>query len=118
MLQLIVKYALTAFIIVAVSEIARRMERTGALIASLPFTTILVMVWLYLGDAPKDKIAAHAFYTFWYVIPTLPMFLLFPWLYGKVGMNFWGTLGCCAALTFACFALTAFIGAKFGLKLW
>ncbi len=118
MLQLIVKYAVTAFVIVVVSEIARRAERLGALIAALPFVTIMVMIWLYLEHAPKEKITAHAFYTFWYVLPTLPMFLLFPWLYGKLDIGFWPSLGWCAALTMACFALTALLGAKFGLKLW
>ena len=113
---LAVKYALTAFVIVLVSEIAKRSDKLGALISSLPFVTILVMVWLYLEKQGKEKIANHAYYTFWYVIPTLPMFLLMPWLMGK-GLNFWASLAICALATFGCFILTVVIARRFGVDL-
>ena len=88
MTLLITKYAVTAFVIVLVSELAKRSDRLGALISSLPFVTIMVMVWLHLEKQGTEKLASHAFYTFWYVIPTIPMFLLLPWLLHK-GTGFW-----------------------------
>lgn len=116
MLFLIAKYAVTAFIIVIVSEIAKRADRLGALVASLPFTTILVMIWLHLENQKTDKISAHAYYTFWYVVPTLPMFLLMPWMLNK-GSSFWLSLGASILLTIACFSITAVIMKRFGVDL-
>ena len=116
MTMLIAKYAVTALIVVLVSEVAKRADRLGALIASLPVVTILVMIWLHLENQGNAKIANHAWYTFWYVIPTLPMFLLLPWMLNR-GSGFWTALGASAALTLVCFALTAVLMKRFGVEL-
>lgn len=113
---IIVKYAVTAFIIVLVSEVAKRTDRFGALLASLPFVTIMVMIWLYVEGQGSEKISNHAFYTFWYVIPTLPMFLAMP-LMLKHGINFWWALVICAVITVISFFLTSFVAGKFGVTL-
>ena len=73
------KYAITALMVVLVSEFAKRSDKLGGFIAALPLVTILTLVWLYLEHQSTEKIANHAYYTFWYVIPTLPMFLIFPY---------------------------------------
>jgi len=113
---LIVKYLTTAFIIVLVSEVAKRTDRVGALIAALPFVTILAMIWLFVEKQGIEKIANHAYYTFWYVFPTLPMFILMPWMLRK-GINFWLTLGAGSLLTIACFIATIFLARRFGVEL-
>jgi uncharacterized membrane protein YbaN (DUF454 family) len=113
---LLAKYAATAFIIVAVSEFAKRSDKLGALIASLPLVTVMVMVWLYVEKQGSEKIANHAYYTFWYVLPTLPMFLLMPWLMHK-RMDFWISLALCTLLTAACFVITAVIARRLGTDL-
>ena len=102
---LIVKYLVTAAVVVLVSEVARRNDRAGALIASLPLVTVLTLVWLYVEKQPADKLANHARYTFWYVLPTLPMVLLVPLLLPRLG--FWATLAASAAITVACFGALA-----------
>ena len=114
---LITKYAVTAFLIVLVSELAKSSDRIGALISSLPFVTIMVLVWLHLEKQGASKLSNHAFYTFWYVIPTLPMFLLLPWLLNK-GVGFWWSLLWCALLTFVCFVFTALVAKRFGVDLF
>ena len=113
---LITKYTVTAFVIVLVSEIAKRSDKAGALIASLPFVTVMVMIWLYVEKQGSQKIGKHAYYTFWYVIPTLPMFLVMPWLLAK-GINFWISLAICVVVTVGCFVLTAIIARRFGVNL-
>ncbi len=113
---LILKYVVTAFIIVLVSEVAKRTDRIGALLASLPFVTIMVMVWLYIEGQGDEKISNHAFYTFWYVIPTLPMFLAMPVLLER-GLHFWWALLICVGITIACFVLTGFVAERFGVDL-
>jgi hypothetical protein len=101
MLWLITKFALTAGLIVAISEIAKRSDRIGGLIAALPMVTILAMIWLHVEGVSQEKIANHARYTFWYVVPTLPMFLAFPALLGRFG--FWWALVLSAVITVVCF---------------
>ena len=115
MQYLIFKYLITAGLVVAVSEFAKRSDKLGGLIAALPLVTVLTLIWLYVENQPTTKIANHAYYTFWYVIPTLPMFLLFPYLLPKWG--FWPTLGVCALFTMSFFLLFATVLKQFGVQL-
>ena len=115
MAWLIIKYLLTSAIVVGVSEFAKRSDRLGALIAALPLVTVLALVWLHVENQPQAKIANHAWYTFWYVVPTLPMFLAFPALLGRIG--FWPTLIVSVVLTIACFAAFALVVRRFGIEL-
>ena len=83
--------------------------------AALPLVTFLSLIWLYIERQPEQKIANHAWYTFWYVVPTLPMFLAFPALLPRVG--FWGTLLACVVMTVICFWLFAVLVKRFGIEL-
>ena len=112
---ILAKYLITAAIVVAVSELAKRSDRLGALLASLPLVTLLALTWLYLEKQPMEKIANHAWYTFWYVLPTLPMFLVFPRLLARFG--FWPALAISALLTVLCFGLFALAVRPLGIKL-
>lgn len=78
MLQLAVKALLSGVIIAVVSEVAKRQPAFGALIASLPLISVMGMIWLWLAKPDAANMAAHAQATFWYVLPSLPMFLLIP----------------------------------------
>ena len=115
MTWLIIKYLLTSAVVVAVSEFAKRSDRTGALVAALPLVTLLALIWLYVEKQPEQKIANHAWYTFWYVLPTLPMFLAFPALLPRIG--FWPTLLACVVITIVCFGLFALLVRRFGIDL-
>jgi hypothetical protein len=115
MLWLAFKYLVTAALVVAVSEVARRSDRLGALIAALPLVTVLVLVWLQIEGQSSEKTGNHAYYTFWYVLPTLPMFLAFPWLLARIG--FWPALGTSAVITVVVFALLSLVLRRFGVEL-
>ena len=112
---LITKYLLTAALVVLVSEVAKRNDQVGGLIAALPVMTLLTLIWLHLEQQPAQKLANHAYYTFWYVLPTLPMFLAFPALLPRLG--FWPCLLACAVLTVLCFMLLAWGLRRFGVLL-
>lgn len=115
MQYLIFKYLATAGIVVLVSELAKRSDRIGALVASLPLVTVLTLIWLYVEQQPGGKLSNHAYYTFWYVIPTLPMFLLFPYLLQR--MHFWPSLLVCVVFTAVLFLLYAIVLKQFGINL-
>jgi hypothetical protein len=112
---LIVKYLITAGVVVLVSEIAKRSDKLGGFVAALPLVTVLTLIWLYVENQPSAKIENHAWYTFWYVLPTLPMFLVFPTLLPRIG--FWPALFVCCIITVVCFGLLAFIVRRFGIVL-
>ena len=115
MTYVILKYLITAAVVVIVSEFAKASDKLGGLIAALPLVTVLALVWLYVDQQPMSKIANHAYYTFWYVLPTLPMFLLFPYLLPKLG--FWPTLIGCIIFTLVVFYLYALVLKNFGIDL-
>ena len=109
------KYLTTAALVVLISELAKRSDKVGAAVAALPLVTVLTLVWLYVEKQPNEKLANHASYTFWYVLPTLPMFLVFPWLLPRLG--FWLTLLASAVLTVVCFLGLALALRRFAILL-
>lgn len=115
MVWLISKYFITAAVVVLVSELAKRSDKLGGLVAALPLVTVLTLIWLYIEKQPEQKIANHAWYTFWYVVPTLPMFLAFPVLLPRLG--FWPTLSASVVISLACFGLFALFVRRFGVEL-
>ena len=118
-MPIILKYLITAGLVVLISEVARRSDKLGALIAALPMVTVLAMTWMFFelkGEQQTEKIANHAWYTFWYVIPTMPMFLLMPWMLRK-GIHYgWSLLAGCV-VTAVLFVLTAWIMKRFCVEL-
>jgi hypothetical protein len=115
MAWIITKYFLTAGVVVLVSECAKRSDKLGGLIAALPLITVLTLIWLHIEKQPEARLANHAWYTFWYVLPTLPMFLVFPFLLPRIG--FWPTLLASAVVTMICFGAFAFFMRRFGIDL-
>src|SRR6185436_623748 len=99
-----------------VSEVARPLPTLGALIVSLPLISILGILWLWHDTSDAERIAAHAQSTFWYVLPTLPMFLVMPTML-RHGIGFWPTLAVCCVLTFALYLATIWTLGKFGITL-
>lgn len=115
MIWLITKFAVTAAVIVLVSEVAKRSDKAGALIAALPLVTLMALVWLHVEGQPQEKVAKHAWYTFWYVLPTLPMFLAFPYMLPRIG--FWPSLLASAVITVVSFGAFALVVRRFGIEL-
>ncbi len=116
--KILLKYLLSAGIIVLVSEMVKRSDKAGALLAALPFVSIVTLFWVHFESDPAtraQKTGDHMWYIFWYVLPTLPMFLLFPAMQRWWG--FYGALGGSAVLTVALFALLRAAAGRFGVML-
>ena len=116
MLYLFLKAALSGVLIAAASEVARRWPGWGALIVSLPLVSILAMLWLWRDTHDPVRLAAHSEATFWFVLPSLPMFLLIP-LMLRQGWSFWAALLAGCVLTVALYLAMVQVGPKFGLRL-
>jgi hypothetical protein len=115
MLYVILKAALSGILITAASEAGRRNATIGALIVSLPMTSLLTFLWLWRDTGDTARIANLSESTFWFIIPSLPMFLVFPAML-RHGVNFWVALGAACALTMALYSLAALVMARFGIK--
>ncbi|MFN6924312.1 MAG: DUF3147 family protein [Tabrizicola sp.] len=116
MSYLAVKAILSGLLIAAISEIARRSPGFAALVASLPLLSILGMIWLWRDTGDTARLAHHAEATFWYVLPSLPMFLLVPWLL-RSGNGFWLSLGIGCVVTIALYLLLLWLAPRFDLPL-
>ncbi|MDA8775394.1 DUF3147 family protein [Opitutales bacterium] len=112
----IVKIIITALIIVIVSEISKRLPLLGSLIASLPLISVLGMVWIFQETKNSQKLISHAEGTFWYVLPSLPMFLVMPWMMKK-GISFYLSLGVGILLTIILYVIMTKLLSRFGLNI-
>ncbi|MFT6178044.1 MAG: hypothetical protein ACJAQT_000402 [Akkermansiaceae bacterium] len=114
----LVKILLTAVIILIVTKLQLVSDKLSALLIALPLTSILAMIWMRHESKVPDEakrlasIADHAYYTFWFVLPTMPMFLVIPWMLRK-GHGFYFTLFANALLTAALFWLLVYLLKKF-----
>jgi len=115
-LYLVVKAAISGVIVAAVSEIARRYPTWGGLVASLPLTSLLAMLWLWRDSSDPERVAELATSTFWFVIPSLPLFLVLPALL-RNGMAFWVALTVSVIGTLALYACWFWAAPKMGIKL-
>ena len=116
MLWFFTKAALSGLIVATVSTIARRYPGFGALVASLPLVSVLGMIWLWHEKPDAENMAAHAGATFWFVLPSLPMFLLIPALL-RAGVSFWAALLAGCVLTILLYLAMTWVGPRFGLRL-
>jgi hypothetical protein len=112
----IVKFAISAALIVAVSEISKRSSLIGGLFASLPLVSLLAMIWLYHDTRDTQKVAALSSSIFWLVLPSLALFIALPALL-KRGVNFYPALVMSTVGMLSCYGAMLFTLSKFGIKL-
>lgn len=116
MYYLLLKTAITAVVVVGVSEIAKRSSTFAAMLAALPLTSILAMTWLYIDTGDSKKIVDLSYGIFWLVLPTLLFFVLLPFLL-KNHIGFWLSLAFSSVTMVVFYLLFAFFGKKIGLPL-
>jgi hypothetical protein len=112
----VVKIALTSFLIVVISEIARRSSLFAAVLASIPLVSVLAMFWLYIDTKDVARVSALASSVFWLVLPSLALFLALPVLL-KQGLNFYLSISIAIVLTTICYVLMIAVLNRYGVKL-
>ncbi|WP_294302208.1 DUF3147 family protein [uncultured Sphingomonas sp.] len=116
MFALVAKALLSGALIVAIAEIGKRQAAMAALVASLPLVSVLGMILLWIGRPDAENMARHAGATFWYVLPSLPMFLLTPVLL-RAGVDFWVALIAGCVLTIVLYLGMTALAPRLGLRL-
>ena len=114
--EFIIRALLSGLIIATIAVIGRKAPAVAALVASLPLISILAMIWLWRDTGNPRLLADHAEATFWYVLPSLPMFLLIPFML-RAGQNFWVAMTAGIILTVILYLATIGIAARFGVRL-
>ena len=102
LLQYVAKVAVTSLLVVGVSEVSKRSTVAGAVLASLPLTSLLAFVWLYSETGDVQKVATLSQGIFWLVLASLPFFLVLPALL-NAGWNFWASMGVAGAGSFVAY---------------
>jgi hypothetical protein len=115
-LYLIVKAALSGVIVAAVSEIARRYPGWAGLVASLPLTSLLAMIWLYRDSSDPERVAELSTSTIWFFVPSVPLFIALPILI-RSGVGFWASMALCIVGTLVLYAVWFWAAPRLGLKL-
>lgn len=110
------KVLVSALLVVAISEVARRSTLLGALIASLPLVSLLAILWLHFETGDAARIAALSAGVFWLVLPSLAFFVVLP-LALRAGWTFWPSLAAAIATTVLCYAVMVVLLKKFGITL-
>lgn len=116
MTYIVLKFVISAAVLVAVSEIARRSSFLGGLLASLPLTSLLAIVWLYRDTGDVEKVSALSMSIFWLVLPSMPFLLALAILLRK-GINFHAALLSSIAIMALSYGLMIVCFHRFGLKL-
>jgi hypothetical protein len=116
MLQTIIKVALTSVLVVAISEAGKRSSLLGAILASLPLTSVLAFVWLYAETGDSEKVAALATGIFWLVLPSLLLFIVLPLLL-RANVPFWPALAVSIAVTAAGYFAMLAVLRRFGIEI-
>ena len=116
MLYLIIKAGISGIIVAAVSEIARRYPTWGGLVASLPLTSLLAMIWLWRDSGDTGKVAELSQSTIWFILPSVPLFIALPLLL-KSGVGFWASIAIVIAGTLALYAAWFWAAPRIGIRL-
>lgn len=116
MWPIVAKALLAGAMIAAIAEIGKRLPATAAIVASLPLVSVLGMIFLWRELPDAENMARHSWATFWYVLPSLPMFLVIPVLL-RNGVSFWAALALGCALTVGLYLAMMHLGPRLGLRL-
>jgi hypothetical protein len=115
-LYLIIKAAISGVIVASVSEIARRYPGWGGLVASLPLTSLLAMLWLWRDTGDGERVAELSMSALWFFLPSVPLFIALPLLL-RSGVGFWPSMVLVIVGTLMLYALMFWAAPKIGLKL-
>ena len=115
MWQYVLKIAVSAVVLVAVAEIAKRNAFWAAALASLPLTSLLAFVWLHLETGEAEKVASLSLNIFWLVLPSLVLFVVLPLLL-RAGWSFWASLAAASAATAGAYAAMMWLLSRAGLQ--
>lgn len=116
MFLFVLKTLLSGLLVAAISTVAKRYPGWGGLIASLPLVSVLSMLWLYGETRDVERVAQLSLGAFWFFLPSIPMFLLIPYLL-RSGVGFIPTMATACLATILLYAGMSWLAPKLGILL-
>ena len=116
-MQPVLKILISALLIYGISELSKRSTLFGALLASLPLTSLLAMIWLYYDTQDIKRVASLSTGVFWLVLPSLVLFALLPSLLLRWQITFPIALAIGCGATVAAYLLMLLLLGRFGIKI-
>lgn len=78
------KTVISAIIIAIISTVSKKYPGIGGIIASIPLSSLLAMIWLYQDTHDTQKVIALSNSIFWMILPSLVFFIVLPQLIQKM----------------------------------
>ncbi|QSZ42387.1 hypothetical protein GJV85_09805 [Sulfurimonas aquatica] len=115
MVYYVIKLLITTFLIVLISEIAKRNSLAGAMLAAIPLVSILAMIWMYVDTNESKSAVEFSNSIVWLIAPSMTLFISFPILI-KRGLSFYPSLAISVALTIFAYYSVIFLLTKLGIR--
>ncbi|WP_269531471.1 DUF3147 family protein [Chitinimonas sp. BJYL2] len=112
----LIKLVLAALMLVAVTEVAKWSPGWGGLIKSLPLVSLLALAWVYVEQRNVQAVAEMSWSTLWFVLPSLPFFVVLPLLLRR-GWSFWASFIGSLAVMVICYLIAARLARRVGIDL-
>ena len=110
-----IKIFIYSGIIVLVSEITKKNNLFGGLIASISLVSVLSTIWLYVDTNDINKVKALVNGILWMVVPSMSLFIVLQILI-NYSIKFYLSLTIYILITMVCYLLTMFFMNNFGFK--
>ncbi|MDA3886985.1 MAG: DUF3147 family protein [Candidatus Delongbacteria bacterium] len=107
------KVIISAALIVIISEISKKYQLIGAILASIPLISVMAIIWMYFETKDIESIQTFSKSVFWLVLPSLSFFIIFP-LMLKYNLNFWVSFLSSTAIMVVLYYLLTLVLKKFG----
>ena len=114
-MELLLKAVVSGVIVAAASEAARCSSLLGAILVSLPLTSILTIVWLHRETGDATEVSDLSWSILWVIVPSLVFFVVLPLALRTLG--FWPSLLLACAATAAAYAVWVLAARRLGLDL-
>lgn len=95
---------------------ARRSSLLGAILVSLPLTSILAAIWLYRDTRDTEQVAALSWSILWVVVPSLVFFVALP-IALRARLPFAVAMVVACSLTALAYAIWVWAAHRLGLEL-
>lgn len=114
---LLIKAIVSGAIIAGASELSKRSPLSGAILLSVPLTSLLTAIWLRIEIKDNNKVATMLGNIFWAHLPTLVFFIICPIML-RAGYNFWLSMSVSLMITAVVFFIYAYILNMFGIRIY
>ena len=115
-MYLLLKAVISGILVALASEAARRSTLLGAVLISLPLTSILAVIWLYRDSHDVERVAALSWSILWVIVPSVVFLIALP-VALRNGVGFIASITLAIVLTVVAYAIWIVVARAIGIKI-